>query len=284
MSRAVVCHWCWLTLVLFGLSSQGWAESAQNDIAQRTSKSKSKARRTAKKLPRVSHTPRNFLHRFTLRLLYTPSYRWLSKQMRDDLEKNKEKGSYHDEVAQFFPLAGGLEGEFAFNTLVSLAVGGNFVQHSNFFVFDFGDSKEDEVFNFDCNYLEMNLWSSLYFNVRDYFRVGGGLDVSFHKFRMEFVGEEKEKQYKVATDMSWKQMSAHLALRRDFFLPRFGFGVGLNVSVPVVEHFGKDSEQKFYVDGEPREPEATSDDDEKLQSDDYAIFAAVLMPMLYVTF
>ena len=93
----------------------------------------------------------------------------------------------------------------------------------------------------------------------------------------------RKSMYKDRGESTCKRVSAHLALRRDFFLPRVGFGVGFNASLALGDMLDLQQESKQYIDGKLQKPEKesvnTKDDDEE-----EGIYSITLMPMLYVAF
>ena len=283
-----------LGLVLLSFPQRGQAEQEDQHtaVAQRVAKGKVAQRSPRAKMPSKNRRVHNMLYPFTLRVLYTPSYRFLTKNRRDEIEEHNNR-NFIMEVAQVFPLAAGLEGEFAFNQWVSLAVGGNFSWHDKFLTLAITNaakekSKKDgeEAFpGFDYNYYELVLGSSLYFNVFSYFKLGAGVELAFSNVGLNGSGTEKGKKYRIEAEVSWKRMSAHLALRRDFFWSGLGFGVGLNASMPVADVFDKKEEYKVYADGKQKEIENNNSSSSKDEDDDDEDFySVVLMPMIYVAF
>lgn len=283
-----------LSLVLLGFSPYGHAQQQQDKVAQQTSRSKDKVKGKVK--PRVkklrSKQIHNMLHPFTLRFLYTPSYRFLTKYMRDQIEESKDikESKVSIEIAQFLPLSMGLEGEFAFNQWVSLAVSGSFTWQDEFMTAQPNSDElkkhfEEEGVHVSSKFYEYVVGSTLYGNIFNYFKLGVGAELAFRNW--DHINSQTEEGVKLEGkyEMTWKKASAHLALRRDFFWSRVGFGVGFNASLPLGDMFDRQEETKQYIDGKLQKPEEenviTKDDDD----DDEEIFYAItLMPMLYVAF
>ena len=287
-----------LILGLFSIPQPGQAEQSKI-AAQSATKSKKMGRRVRKKIRHRRKSPRNLLHPFTLRLLYTPSYRFLSKQMQTAITKNKDN-DIKTEVVQFFPIAAGLEGEFAFNNWLSLVMGGNFSWQNKFITYNFDKAIESaaaenvtvppsSVPNFNYKYHELVAWTSLYFNAYDYFKIGGGVEIHFATLSMSAESSDPAGDtYKLSSEASRKRVSAHLALRRDFFLPHIGVGVGLNVSMPVTKTFARQTENRKYVNDKLVEDKGNAGDNTTSPSssnddDNEDIFKVVLMPVLYFT-
>ena len=290
MTRSVFFWWWMLGLVLLSLPSLGQAEQGwHTEVAQKTVKGKVAQRLPRKKMRSKHRSVHNMLYPFTLRLLYTPSYRFLTKKWRDDIEESNNEKSIM-EIAQFFPIATGIEGEFAFNKWVSLAVGGNFSWHDNFMTLEITDAAKEEnkegiSSGFSQDYYEFAVGSSLYFNVYNYFKLGAGAELAFRNLQFNYSLTEKGKKSKIETEISWKRMSAYLALRRDFFLSKFGFGVGLNAGIPFADVFDREEEYKVYKDGEQKDIDIESDDSSREEeNDDEDFYSVVLMPMIYVAF
>lgn len=132
MARGV--FFCWMGLFLLGFATHGWASERQQLNVARTKSTKSKAaKKSVRRKGRSKRgTTRNMLYPFTLRVHYQPGYRFLTKEMRDNIDENKSEG-VTVELTQFFPRAAGLESEFAFNNWVSLAVGGSFTWQDKFY-------------------------------------------------------------------------------------------------------------------------------------------------------
>ena len=280
-----------LGLVLLGLPQRSQADTSK-DTAQKTAKSKGAKRLPRKKMRSKHGVTRNLLHPFTLRLLYTPSYRFLSKYMRDRVEeiKDAKESKVQIEIAQFLPISVGLEGEFAFNQWVSLAVGGSFTWQDEFVTLE---HNSDAVKNgggaqqWSGKFYEYVVGSSLYGNVFNYFKLGVGAELAFKNLDSQQSLTEKGKKYEYRGEMTWKRASARLALRRDFFLSRVGFGVGFNASLPLGKMFDRQEEHKRFIDGKLQKPEPEGESDSSDNGDDFedeGIYSVTLMPMIYVAF
>ncbi len=233
------------------------------------------------KKPRKNKGVRGPLYPFTLRLHYTPSYRFLSKKLQDDIAKAKNEGETM-ELAQFFPIAAGLEAEFAFNRRISLAVSGNFSWHDKLFIFK---NVPQNALQMDSSYREFVGRSSLYFNIANYFKLGAGVGLSFITVKTHQDITEEGKKYEFKTETSTKEMSGHLALRRDFFWSQIGVGIGLNTSMPLTDMFDIKSESR--LDGKlftEEEEENNNNGKDKDDDDDRNLYSLILMPMLYLVF
>ena len=282
-----------LSLVLFSFAHYGHAQPQQDKVAQKTSRSKGKGKQRTPRKKTHSKQVHNMLHPFTLRLLYTPSYRFLTKAMRDNIEesKNDEENKVSLEIAQFLPLSMGLEGEFAFNQWVSLAISGSFTWQDEFVVFQPNSDELREIFKKtgyeqSSKFYEYVVGSTLYGNVFNYFKLGVGAELAFRN--MDFIASQTEKGKKLEdkSEVTWKRASAHLALRRDFFLARVGFGIGFNASMALGDVFDRQNVDKSYLDGKLQKPgegettEEGNDDDDG----DEGFYGITLMPVLYVAF
>ena len=267
-----------LSFVLFSFSHYGHA-------------SKGKVKSRAKKVR--SKQVHNMLHPFTLRLLYTPSYRFLSEYMRDGVEesKDREKSKASIEIAQFLPISMGLEGEFAFNQWISLALSGGFTWQKEFMTWQANSDElkkifEEKGFNSSSKFYEYVVGSTLYGNMFNYFKLGVGAELGFRNWDHVNSQTEEKNKWEERHETTWKRVSAHLALRRDFFLARVGFGVGFNASLSLGDMLDRQMESKYYLDGKLQEQEE-GDDVDKTDDDgdeDEGIYAMMLMPMLYVAF
>ena len=121
----------WWMGLLLSFATHGQAElptthNKQHTVAgQKLAKRKAAKKRARKKIGKrvrsKRRVARNLLYPFTLRLLYSPNYRFLTEELRE--ESPTERGK-KIKYTQFFPIATGIEGEIAFNNWVSLAVGG----------------------------------------------------------------------------------------------------------------------------------------------------------------
>ena len=292
-----------LSLVLLGFSHYGYAEQHHHRVAQQKSRVKDKvkpltSRKKISTKQRASVAVRNMLHPFTLRLLYTPSYRLLSKHMRDMVEESKDakQNKVSINIAQFLPISVGLEGEFAFNQWLSLAVGGSFAWQDEFMTYAAHTDVLKEVLeqqeqSSSIKFYEYVVEASLYCNMFDYFKLGAGAELAFRN--LDFMGSftERGKKYEDRGETTWKRVSAHLAVRRDFFLSRVGFGVGFNASLPLSDMLDRQEVDKRYIDGKLQQPKENSntvdDNDDNGDNDDdeeKGVYSVVLMPMLYVAF
>ncbi len=304
MTQLRFCWWMVVGLVLLGIPHHSSAEQnqppavVQGDAQGKVTRDAKNSGNARNQPPAVvqedakgkvardvknSGNARNPLHPFTLRLLYTPSYRFLHRRMQDILAEVKMRTNVTMEIAQFFPVAAGLEVEFAFSELVSLAVGGNFSWHDELITWDALGPLEALVPTPDYDYREFVGWLSLYFNVANYFNLGMGVGLTQVALEvLQHGGSEKDKRYGGKSELSWKEMSGHLALRRDFFWSRWGVGIGLNASLPLIDTFDRHAEHEKHVwqDGEP----STVETDDSKVDDDIDMYSLVLMPMFYVAF
>lgn len=189
MTRPV--FFCCMGLFLLSFATRGGAERQQQTIAQQKSTKSKKAAKRKRSLGRKVRSKRvtahNLLYPFTLRVLYQPSYRFLTKDMSDAIYEDKQ----HEptiEVVQFLPIAVGLEGEFAFNKWLSWAVEGGFSWQNDTFTL------KDGIY-FD--YHEFVLGSTLYV-VNDYFKLGSGLGLTFANMMTDASGSEDGKKLEVS--------------------------------------------------------------------------------------
>ena len=282
-----------LSIFLLGFSHFGHAEQHQHRVAQQKSytKGKDKSHASHKKFSGKQGKAHNMLYPFILRLLYTPSYRFLSEYMRDTIDKSSdlEESKVSMEVAQFLPISLGLEGEFTFNQWVSLAVGGSFTWQDEFITYEHNSEKIKNIFkqkgiHSSSKFYEYVVGSSLYGNVFNHFKLGVGAELAFRVWDHISSQTEKGKKWEDKNKMTWKRVSAHLALRRDFFLSRFGFGVGLNASLPLSDMLDRQSENKRYIDGKQQKIEDSNTDDNGDDDNDEGLYSVTLMPTLYVAF
>ncbi len=191
-------------------------------------------------------------------------------------------------IAQFLPISMGLEGEFAFNPWVSLAVGGSFTWQDEFMTYKPNSDAVKNIFKevglqHSSKFYEYVVGSSLYGNVFNYFKLGVGAELAFRNWNHLGSQTENGKKLEDRNEKTWKRVSVHLALRRDFFLSRVGFGVGFNASLPLGDMLDLQQESNQYIDGKLQKPEGesvnTKDDDEE-----EGTYSITLMPMLYVAF
>ena len=300
MARLV--FFCWMGLFLLGFATSGWAERQARAVAkQKSTKSKVAKRVLGGKKRSKRVTARNKLYPFTLRVLYTPSYRFLTKQIRDNIDENKKEGRVV-EFTQFFPIAAGLEGEFAFNKWLSLAVGGSFSRQGDFYTIRSTREGEGTDGGWGYDYHEFVVGSSLYVNVNDYFKLGTGIGLTFANMTMDVSGNDDGKKIELTTKFSWKKMSANLSLRRDFFLTRgMGFGIGLTASMYFTDMLDrklemekcKDGVCKTTIKGEEDMDTTTSEtcvngecttETKSKDDDNDGVYSILLIPMIYVAF
>ena len=284
-----------LGLVLLGLPQRGQADTSKHTV-QKAAKGKGAKRSPRNKMRSKHGVTRSLLYPFTLRLFYAPSYRFLSKYMRDEIEESKDamESKIQFEVAQFLPISTGLEGEFAFNQWVSLAVGGSFTWQDEFMTYKPNSDAVKNIFKekglqHSSKFYEYVVGSSLYGNVFNYFKLGVGAELAFRNWNHLNSQTANGKKLEDRNEMTWKRVSAHLALRRDFFLSRVGFGVGFNVKLPFGGILDRQEESKNFIDGKLQKPEPegessssdNGDDDDLIEE---GIYSIMLMPMIYVAF
>lgn len=278
-----------LGLFLFSLSHHGHAKHHQQKSAKGEIAQKAPHKKTAESATRV--TSNSLLYPFTLRLLYTPSYRFLTKRMRDRIEESKDAKANKASIdfAQFFPISAGLEGEFAFNQWVSLALSGNFSYHGEVSTYEPNTDiikkifKDKEV-SYSNKFTEFVVGSSFYFNVLDYFRLGVGAELAFENIAFTNSQVEDGQKFRHKYETTSKRAYAQLALRRDFFLSRFGFGVGLNARIPLGDNFDKNIERSEHIDDKPVQTPGEDVDNKSDDDDIEEMYSLVLMPVLYVAF
>lgn len=280
---------CGVGLLLSGVTTDVLAENRYDTLAQRKS---AKARK--KSVKRKAHSKRiassNKLSPFILRVLYPPSYRFYTKKTRDEIDATKDRGATL-KLAQFFPIAAGIEGEFAFNNRFSLAVGGSFSWQDNFYTIEIGDLdreqaqklKEAQVKN-DTSYYEFTISSALYVNANQ-FKLGLGIGLTFANITMDASGIEDEKKVEYSGKISYKKVSALLSLRRDFFSTGgYGFGIGLTAAYYLTDAFSARLETTQCVEGSDCETKTYDDADDDADDDAPGFYQAVLMPMIYLAF
>ena len=168
------------------------------------------------------------------------------------------------------PFAGGIEGEVLFNNLLSLSLGGNFV-----WVDPIVKDDNEQQGDYSNNFKEINLWSSFYFNVKNYIKAGGGLTFSRRSLYTSVEGDS----YKKVEETTYHILSAHLDLRRDFFFTWGGFGVGLNIAMPLIDPFKASGKGENYENGELKH--SVEKDIEDDDAEDLELFSFVITPMLY---
>lgn len=260
-------------------------KSPKNTTRKKTKKIKSKRYNR--------HTvARNILSPFILRLLYAPSYRLLTEGQRDNIDETNDEGKVTLKIARIFPIATGVEGELAFNDMLSVAVGGSFSYHGEFFSWETDDSEvkdriqESEV-KFDIDYYEFTINSSLYVNA-NYFKLGPGIGLTFVNVVLEDSMVEKDKKLEKTYKLGYKKVSAHFSLRRDFFSAQgLGVGVGLTASMYVTDILDQRLESKECIDGKDCKTKTkTADDfdDDDDDKDNQGFYSAMLIPMIYFVF
>lgn len=270
-------------LFLSGLTTDVLAQQQHDTLAQR--KSTKARKKSAKRKARSKHmVASNKLSPFVLRVLYPPSYRFYTKKARDEIDEHKDRDMTL-KLAQFFPIAAGIEGEFVFNNRFSLAVGGSFSWQGNFFSVEIDNLdreqaqklKEAQV-KIDTNYYEFTARSALYVNANQ-FKLGPGIGLTFANMTVDTSGIEDEKKVEHSVKTSYKKVSALLSLRRDFFSTGgYGFGIGLTARIYLTDAFSIQIEETQCVDQECKTKTKTDDDDGP------GFYSAVLMPMIYLAF
>ena len=247
-----------LFLLIAGLAGYSWADTSVSQHERLAKKRLSKKKTVSTSLGGQAQT-RNLLYPFVLRVLYTPSYRLLSQHGKDVADDDGE-------IVQIFPFAGGIEGEVLFNNLLSLSLGGNFVWVDPIVKANNAKHRENSL-------KEINLWSSFYCNVKNYFKVGVGLTFN----RRSLSGSEIETDtqgtnHKEVKTITHHTMSAHLDLRRDFFFTWGGFGVGLNIAMPFVDSFNATETNEFYEKGELKKSAEKDIESEKTENKKWSFF------------
>lgn len=238
-----------LAIVAAVISVCGYAQADNFDSSEVTT-------RASEGRNRIEHKAK----RFGFRLLYQPSYRFLSADMLDMGGKNLA------EVKQIYPIGGGFEGEVRVSDLLSLAVGGYYTYASP--IFTIKDRRLQTDMIWESSGYDLNFWSGLFYRVRDYFKSGGGVGLSRYKLHIRTDDTVDQKVHNM--DFGWYTLSVHLALRKDFRLTYGGFGVGLSAVIPVTKPFGR----KIEVD----DGEAELYDEHEENP-----FSYILMPALYFT-
>lgn len=286
----------WWIGLLLGFATHGQAEAstthnkqhtvtgqklAQRKAAKQTGKRKLTRKKIGKKVRSKSKVARNLLYPFTLRLLYSPNYRFLDKEFREQLGAGTAEGK-KVKITQIFPIATGLEAEVAFNNWVSLAVGGNFSWHGNF-GFSYSDALRDEGIDTKSSYHGIIIESSLYANVNGYFKVGPGVGLALNRQTVNAsrTADDGKKQSILQT-ASWKRMSAHLSLRRDFLLGHgIGLGLGFNAIMHLADMFDLQAKTEQCVDGSDCETYTEKPEEDE---DVSGLYSVVLMPVIYIAF
>lgn len=264
---------CGVVLFLSGVTTEMLAEGRHHTIAKR----KSAKGKSAKRKVHNKRIVANSLSPFGLRVLYPPSYRFLTKQMRDKIDR-AENNDVVAEVVKFFPIAAGIEGEFNFNNRFSLAIMGSFAYQGNLITAE----KDGRDINLEekIGYYEFVVNSSLYFNT-DYFKLGPGAGLTFANVTSDKSKNNDGKKIEVSYKTSWKKVSAHLSLRRDFFSAQgMGIGIGLTASIYLTDMFDRSEERKVCNEGRGCETKTRDDLDE----DNEGLYSVVLMPMIYLAF
>lgn len=252
-------------------------------IAQRKSPNKTTGK---KRKRRNRHTvTTNILSPFILRLLYAPSYRFLTKEQRDNIDEANDENDITLQVSRIFPIATGVEGEFAFSDMLSLAIGGNFSYQGEVFSWEAKDQKIEKfkTIEMDVNYYEFTVNSSLYVNA-NYFKLGPGIGLTFAKITRDLSEIEDDKTEKTI-NFNYKKISANFSLRRDFFSPQgVGVGIGLTAKIYLTDMLDKRLESKECIGGKECKTETQTDDDFDKDEDNQGIYSSMLMPMIYLVF
>ena len=216
-----------------------------------------------------------------MRLLYSPSYRFLTEEQQDRIDEADE-GDVTLKVSRIFPIATGIEGEFAFNNLLSLAVGGSFSYQGDIMTWEINDRKinQSEV-EMEVDYYEFTVNSSMYANVNRV-KLGPGLGLTFANVTMDASLIDDNKKWELSSKFSYKRLSAHFSLRRDFFSTQsIGVGVGLTASMYLTDMFSRRVEQKSCEDGNDCETK-TEDDDDFDDDESQGFYSVMLIPMIYL--
>lgn len=104
--------------------------------------------------------------------------------------------------------------------------------------------------------------------------------MTFANMTMDASDIEEGKKVKGSMKYSWKKMSANLSLRRDFFLARVGFGIGLTASMHFTDMLDQRVETEKCIEGEGCKTTVRKEDDD----DSDGVYSILLMPMIYVAF
>ena len=248
------------------VTDYSWAsnDTLQHEVLAKKSVRKKKSASTRQR-KRKQKRERNLLHPFVLRLLYTPSYRLLSQHGEDVAADDGE-------VVQMFPFAGGIEGEVLFNDLLSLSLGGSFAWVEPIIEAKYAKFRENSL-------TEINMWSSFYCNVKNYFKIGVGLALNRRSVSGSEIEIEQNISHKQVTTFTYHNLSAQLDLRRDFFFSWGGFGVGLNIAMPIIDPFMASGKEEFYEGDKLNRSDDKDVDDQQLER--LEPFSLVITPMLY---
>ena len=100
---------------------------------------------------------------------------------------------------------------------------------------------------------------------------------------------EKGKKFEATVKSSYKKVSGHFSLRRDFFSAQgYGVGVGLTASMYLTDAFGWKIEAKQCEDGKDCETETKTakdvEDEDEDDDDNQGFYSAMLVPMIYLVF
>ena len=226
------------------------------------SKKKSKSKRRRSKPPRP----------FIFRLLYMPSYRFFSDNIKDDPNSGSD-------VTNIFPVMGGIEGEVVFNRHSSLSLGGSFLWEDTFVDNEKkrAAAKKDKQ-DSDVALREISLYSALHFKAGNHFKIGTGVVLSRRTIFSSTTGTEDKKKMEGKLSLTNHSLSAQLAVRRDVFFNWGGFGLGLNLILPLYRFYAS-IEAEVYEDGEKKY--SGKAEDKWGDVDDLKFFSFIIMPILY---
>lgn len=212
---------------------------------------------------------------FTFRLLYMPSYRFFSDNVKDEPDSSSD-------VTNIFPLTGGFEVDMGLARPLSLSLGGSFLWEGTFVNNEKkrAQAKTDRQ-DSDFTLREISLYSTLLYKVSNYLMIGPGLVLSRRTVFSSTTGTEDGKQMEGKLSLTYHILSAQLGLRRDIFFNWGGFGLGLNVILPFYQFFSS-VEAEVYEDGEKKYSRKA--DDKWDDADELEFFSFIIMPMLYFAF
>lgn len=202
---------CGIGLFLSGVTTDTLAEHQHHTLAKRNhAKNKTRKKLAKKKANNKRTDANNILSPFTLRLLYPPNYRFMTKNMREEIDELKKDHEIIFKVSTIFPIATGIEGEFSFNSSISLAIMGSFSWQENFFTIEINDRKKEKLDNkLDIDYYEFTVNPSLYINA-NYFKLGPGVGLTFANISMNNSEIDNGKKIEQTAKVSYKKISAHL--------------------------------------------------------------------------
>ena len=276
---------CTIGLLLPNVTNKMLA-SEHHTIAKRKS-AKNTTRKNMRKKRNEHTVTTNILSPFVLRFLYSPSYRFFTEETRENIDEFKDEGAVILKVARFFPISMGVEGELAFNNMLSLATGGNFSYHGEVSRWEAGhteqkDAMKNAKFKWDIDYYEFTVDSSLYIKA-NLFKLGLGGGLTFTNTEIYNSIVENDKKFEQTQKNSYKKVSAHFSLRRDFFSAQgYGVGIGLTTSVYLTDAFGIRVKSEQCLDG--KDCETTTRTDKDFEDDKLGIYSAMLIPMIYLVF